>query len=319
MGKDKNRNTNTMPMMLKNCHNHTIPLSILDELAARFLVNVPEEEKHDLTRICFQLELSHWFYVDFYVPNNPNLAKGTIMEFATHMFNHIDYLRKHVKDIENIVQNWMIYKKSVPVNGAVLLNKRMNKILMVKSFGTKPTWAFPKGKINQGEEKHACAVREVYEETGYDITALIDKDLYVEKVVNRQTVRLYLVAGAEEEFPFRARTRGEISEVRWWEVTSLPSSRADKLGARQRLGMSVNMFYNATPFIKDIRDWVTNLCVKKASWAVLETEAVRSDEGRNLIEGNYDEIVTLSKPFYPECWKNFKFRFEEIENSLFSS
>ena len=94
MGKDKNRNTNTMPMMLKNCHNHTIPLSILDELAARFLVNVPEEEKHDLTRICFQLELSHWFYVDFYVPNNPNLAKGTIMEFATHMFNHIDYLRK---------------------------------------------------------------------------------------------------------------------------------------------------------------------------------------------------------------------------------
>ena len=211
-------------------YHHSIPLSILDELAAKFIINVPEEEKHDLVRICFQLELSHWFYIDFYVPNNPGLEEGTILEFGAHMFNHIDYLRKYVNDIESIVDEWRIYKKTVPVNGAVLLNKKMDKILMVKSFSSKASWAFPRGKINQEEKKHDCAVREVYEETGYDASALIDKDLYIEKVINDQTVRLYLITGVEEEFLFAPRSRGEISDIRWWSVTELPNKLSDKLG-----------------------------------------------------------------------------------------
>ena len=294
---------------------HVIPQSILDELASRFLINVPEEEKHDLVRICFQLELSHWFYIDYYVPNNPGFEEGTIQEFAAHMFNHVDYLRKYVNDIESIVENWMIYKKSVPVNGAVLLNRRMDKILMVKSFSSKATWSFPKGKINQEEEKHDCAVREVYEETGYDASALIDKDLYIEKVINDQTVRLYLIAGVEEEFPFSPRSRGEISDIRWWDVTSLPTSLSDKLGTRQRLGLSVNMFYNAIPFIRDIQDWVTQVCVRKASWTVLEP--VTDDNKENVI--CCEEIPTdISEPFCPESWKSFRFHLEEIENSLLS-
>ena len=296
---------------------HAIPQSILDELAARFLINVPEEEKHDLVRICFQLELCHWFYIDFYVPNNPELEEGTIQEFAAHMFNHVDYLRKYVNDIESIVENWMIYKKSVPVNGAVLLNKKMNKILMVKSFSSKATWAFPKGKINQEEETHDCAVREVYEETGYDTSALIDKDLYIEKVINDQTVRLYLIAGVEEDFPFAPRSRGEISDIRWWDVTSLPTSLSDKLGTRQRLGMSVNMFYNAIPFIRDIQNWVTQACVKKASWSVLEPDTDnRKDSVRPM---NCERLPTdVSEPFCPESWKSFRFNLEDIENSFLS-
>ena len=293
---------------------HAIPQSILDELAARFLINVPEEEKHDLVRICFQLELCHWFYIDFYVPNNPELREGTIQEFAAHMFNHVDYLRKYVNDIESIVENWMIYKKSVPVNGAVLLNKKMNKILMVKSFSSKATWAFPKGKINQEEETHDCAVREVYEETGYDASALIDKDLYIEKVINDQTVRLYLIAGVEEKFPFAPRSRGEISDIRWWDVTSLPTSLSDKLGTRQRLGMGVNMFYNAIPFIRDIQNWVTQACVRKASWSVLEPD---TDNRKGSVRPmNCEKLPTdMSEPFCPESWKSFRFNLEDIENS----
>ena len=261
-----------LPNSIRNKKSHhSIPLSILDELAARFIINVPEEEKHDLVRICFQLELSHWFFIDFIVPNNPGLVAGTILEFGAHMFHHIDYLRKYVNDIESIVEDWRIYKKSVPVNGAVLLNKKMDKVLMVKSFSSKASWAFPRGKINQEEKKHDCAIREVYEETGYDASALIDKDLYIEKVINDQTVRLYLIAGVEEEFLFAPRARGEISDIRWWRLTELPIKLSDKLGTLKRLGVSPNEFYNAIPFIRDIQEWVTQECVRKASLAVIET------------------------------------------------
>ena len=330
---------------------HSIPLSILDELAAKFIINVPEEEKHDLVRICFQLELSHWFFIDFYVPNNPGLEEGTILEFGAHMFNHIDYLRKYVNDIESIVDEWRIYKKTVPVNGAVLLNKKMDKVLMVKSFSSKACWAFPRGKINQEEKKHDCAVREVYEETGYDASALIDKDLYIEKVINDQTVRLYLIAGVEEEFLFAPRARGEISDIRWWSVTELPNKLSDKLGTQKRLGVSPNEFYNAIPFIRDVQEWVTKVCV-----SVLETvnvNDIEDDVGTNCEENPMDvsdpkwvtnfcarkapmkvlkpgtannkvkdletscaRIPTdISEPFCPESWKSFRFNLEDIKNS----
>lgn len=43
-----------------------IPSDILDDLASRFIINVPDMELNNLIRICFQIELAHWFYLDFF-------------------------------------------------------------------------------------------------------------------------------------------------------------------------------------------------------------------------------------------------------------
>ena len=53
--------------MTETVSQHSIPLEILDDLGSRFIINVPEEERKDLIRICFQIELAHWFYEDEYV------------------------------------------------------------------------------------------------------------------------------------------------------------------------------------------------------------------------------------------------------------
>lgn len=44
----------------------TIPSGVLSDLCSRFIINVPEEERTDLIRIFFQIEIAHWFYLDFY-------------------------------------------------------------------------------------------------------------------------------------------------------------------------------------------------------------------------------------------------------------
>lgn len=52
---------------------------------SRFIINVPEEERQNLIRICFQIELAHWFYIDFYC-DGQNLKPYGINQFAQHMF-----------------------------------------------------------------------------------------------------------------------------------------------------------------------------------------------------------------------------------------
>jgi mRNA-decapping enzyme subunit 2 len=56
---------------------------------SRFIINVPVEERKDLVRICFQIELAHWYYLDFYCADDKaenKLKPCGMKEFTAHMF-----------------------------------------------------------------------------------------------------------------------------------------------------------------------------------------------------------------------------------------
>jgi len=49
----------------------------------RFIINIPDVESRDIVRrVFFQIELAHWFYLDFYLPENPDLRSVTLKEFS---------------------------------------------------------------------------------------------------------------------------------------------------------------------------------------------------------------------------------------------
>lgn len=76
----KNKDTASKPPL-------QIPRDILDDLASRFIINVPVEERSDLIRICFQIELAHWFYLDFYcAAEDEKLVVCGMKYFASHIF-----------------------------------------------------------------------------------------------------------------------------------------------------------------------------------------------------------------------------------------
>ncbi len=80
---------------------------------------------------------------------------------------------------------------------------------------------FPRGKINKDEDDIDCAIREVYEETGYDLRAagLVEKNAPVhplEVTMHDQQVRLYVFRGIPENTVFETRTRKEIGDIKWY-------------------------------------------------------------------------------------------------------
>ena len=134
------------------------------------------------------------------------------------------------------------YKMTVPVCGAIMLNRARDRVLLVKGWKAAASWSFPRGKINQGERDRDCAVREVWEECGYDLRPHFDPsvvphssdapdappplpvrpddpnddraDDYLEiaaKDGTRQRMRLYIVPDIDEAVVFKTRTRREIS------------------------------------------------------------------------------------------------------------
>lgn len=61
-------------------------MSLFLVVCSRFVINVPGEERENVIRICFQMELAYWFYLDFYCTQDESMNKSCTREFFYQMF-----------------------------------------------------------------------------------------------------------------------------------------------------------------------------------------------------------------------------------------
>ncbi|BGO95925.1 hypothetical protein NBRC10512_005490 [Rhodotorula toruloides] len=259
---------------------------VLDDLAARFIVNLPQEELESMDRVCFQIEQAHWYYEDFIRPtaSNPSLLPSySLKAFSLLMFESCPLLHDLVPQHQTIWESFMKYKERVPVCGAVLINEWWDKVLLVKGWTKGSAWSFPRGKINKQEPEAMCAVREVLEETGFDLTPYFPPEqldpsyeepegqerhpYYVELVIREQKIRLYFVPGVSELTQFETRTRKEISKIDWFRLSDLPTWSKDANSGGKKKDSSARTkgelangkqakFYMVTPFISHLKLWI---------------------------------------------------------------
>lgn len=242
-------------------------------------MNVPESEIASTDRVCFQIEQAHWFYEDFVRDVEPTLPGYTLKRFAGEMFARCPLLTDFVadRDVHQIYASFLAYKvgvfcvftgvfakkndadlvdkfiqTNVPVCGAIILNERLDKILLVKGWSARASWTFPKGKINQNESDANCAIREVMEETGFDVAPLLDERVYIEQVLRgEQRNRLFIVPGVAESTAFCPQTRKEISDIKWHLLNTLPGYKhaGGKVNSQNGAGLAGTKYFMVRNFV----------------------------------------------------------------------
>lgn len=236
-----------------------IPSEVLDDICWRFLYNIPDNERNDLIRTCFQIEQAHWYYVDFFCKDKEFKSKCPDLgqrDFMKQVFAHCSYLCEYADKVDQVLEQWRSYKSNVPTYGAILLDSTLNYVLLIQGFYARSSWGFPKGKLNECEEPTVCAAREVEEEVGYDISEKISEKLFIEKFVNETRVRLYIVTDVPVDYHYAPKTRHEIGKIQWFSIWDLPTDRNDTKTS-ERIGYLPNNFYTALPFINDLREYVS--------------------------------------------------------------
>ena len=251
-------------------------VDVLDDLAMRFVVNCPQEEQESFERLLFQVEAAFWFYEDQYREIWPHAFPSlTMLTFSQRMFASCPLLQPFEHRAKEIYHAFTTYKLQIPTCGGMLLNSNCTKLVrairlhtrhlhrVCKPRATKPhlsprqllvkswkgtNWGFPKGKIDKDEEKVSCATREVLEEVGYDISERVDPAVYIETQWQQQTIRLYIVPGVPDDFPFETRTKKEIGEIAWHKIKELPSEKGEK-----------GKFWMVVPFVNKLRRMLPQL------------------------------------------------------------
>lgn len=172
-----------------------------------------------------------------------------------------------------------------------MLNEHMDAAVLVRGYKKGASWSFPRGKINKDEDDLDCAVREVYEETGFDLreSGLVSRNEPVhplEVTMHDQQVRLYVFRGVPENTVFETRTRKEIGDIKWYKVEDLPAYRKKKGGRNYATdGPSKDKFYMVAPFMVQLRQWV----IKQKK---LDAPKIGSDMNYHHHQGFYDDNLT---------------------------
>jgi mRNA-decapping enzyme subunit 2 len=234
----------------------------LDDLCVRFIINLPREELESVERICFQVEEAQWFYEDFIRPLDPALPSLNLKTFAMRIFQHCP-LMSQWSHYHHVVafSEFLAYKTRVPVRGAIMLNEEMDEVVLVKGWKKGANWSFPRGKINKGEKDLDCAIREVYEETGFDVRAadLIKNDddvKDIEVTMREQHMQLFVFRGVPRDTHFEPRTRKEISKIEWYKLSDLPTMKKNKQHDEGFAAANANKFYMVAPFLYPLKKWI---------------------------------------------------------------
>jgi len=183
------------------------------------------------------------------------------------MFQHCPLLSPYANQVDEIIAKFLDYKTRVPGYGAIILNPSLEKCLLVKGCGFRPCWGFPKGKINQNESEKDCAIREVYEETGFNLHGLIKEDDYIEQKLRDQVIKLYIVPFIPEDKEFHPRTKNEIGGIQWHEISDIPISYSE---LKDRGKYAIN-YYSAIPFLPKLKRWIER------------KKHIMKKQGRNLL------------------------------------
>lgn len=236
----------------------------LDDLCVRFIVNLPASELKGFDRIGTHIEEAHWFYEDFIRQLDPSLPSMNLRNFSQRIFQRFPLTADLRPDFhEKAYSQWIEYKKRIPVRGAILLNEALDSVLLVHGQNRGSAWMFPRGKINEGEDDLDCAIREVYEETGFNArdAGLIPENRALkcfDMTLREQNIKLFVIPNVPMDTHFEPRTRGEIGGIQWFKLADLPGRSKKKQGQEHGAAgaPNANKFYNIASFLEQLNRWI---------------------------------------------------------------
>lgn len=229
----------------------------LDDVEARFLYNLPKSELEHTERLFFQIEQAYWFYEDFKADMYSHLPHfPTLKAFATKLFSYSALLSKAGDKFQELFSDFRNYKSKIPVFGCIMLNPQMTKAVLVCDYNGK-SWTFPRGKVNENETEFACAVREVYEETGFDVSPHCKEEDNLQAFIDGKQIKLFVACNVPESTVFTTQTRKEISEVAFHPLDALPKT------------------YAVNPFLEKLKRWITKR--KQQNAKMLKSPALKGN------------------------------------------
>ena len=151
---------------------------------------------------------------------SPEKVDGLLHLMTDNKFKEVDSITFTSVDTEPIIK--FVKKKFKVIEAAGGVVDKEGKILLIYRKGR---WDIPKGKVDKGEKKRDCAVREVEEETGVKVEILQKINATWHTYVTNKKYVLkkthWYVMRCLDDTRMAPQTVEDIEEARWMNLTEL--------------------------------------------------------------------------------------------------
>ncbi|GLI67230.1 hypothetical protein VaNZ11_011168 [Volvox africanus] len=234
------------------------PRKLLEELCAKFILTAPKDALNK-DKLFFLVEQAWWYYEDKVRPTSSINLKhySSYTTFAEPLFRKCEALSPLRPNLQAYLEDYRRYKQSIPVYGAILLDAAMEQVLLVRGNKSSMGWGFPRGKVNEGESESDCAIREVLEETGFDIRSQLRETDFLEVTADGKRHKLYIVTGLDPNTQeFEPHSKWEIGAYAWHRVDALPATSDEASQVYMSPDGVRHRFFMIHPFVGRLRKWI---------------------------------------------------------------
>lgn len=265
-----------------------------EQIYHRFIYCLPPEELAP-SRLMMNLLEANWYYEDF-IREKLHLKSLTFNDFINLLRRYYPYMAPGLST-EQLLTQYSQYRSEIPCRGAIILNTEMNKVVLVSNYAC-TVYGFPKGKINESETDEECAIREVEEEIGLDISDKVSSNDYIDYQDGNCHIRLYIVSGISENYEFHTQTMNEIGIIEWVKLDDIPSKKKKSEVFNKKM-----YFKNIHPFLGELRRWIASRKKPVKEFVIKEyIPEFRFDYFKVLknFKLNSDKISTILDTYIPE-------------------
>eukprot|EP00854_Cymbomonas_tetramitiformis_P025659 gene25659-31376_t len=208
--------------------------------------------RHALHGFSTKLQQVHWQYRDENCANEGLLPPLGIRDFIGCLLEECpgvvppgalplgeDEQAHSPSVVDRILKAYYDHRRNADISGLFVLDASLKYCLLVKGVKGR-LWSFPKGKMEHGEEVKECAIREMEEECGVDVTGLVAEGEPIECDWMSRRWNFHVATGLSLQQPLAPKVQNEIGVIAWCPLTFLLKLQSKDAVGRKSMTMVLN-------------------------------------------------------------------------------
>eukprot|EP01130_Rhizamoeba_saxonica_P008073 TRINITY_DN3262_c0_g1_i3.p1 TRINITY_DN3262_c0_g1~~TRINITY_DN3262_c0_g1_i3.p1 ORF type:complete len:329 (-),score=64.79 TRINITY_DN3262_c0_g1_i3:13-903(-) len=223
---------------------------------------ITEQPLIEMNKLLVHVQQAYWHYNDIYTAKWESLPPLDFAQFMEALFRSVPMLLPYHLAITNsnsyqhTYNLFYEYQRNIGCFGGILISEDMNKVLLVLDYSNK-FWMFPGGKTHNNDTEMQTAIREVYEETSYDITNSLDQEQFLVRQKGDQKNGYFVIRNVPYNYEFHPSKRRKVSKIAWHEIATIPNNTYDDIYSK--VCPEVGIFSNIVPYMSELKDLIQYL------------------------------------------------------------